>query len=124
MNVLIVTGSRHGCSSEQQRDALRRAIESCGCVLHGNGDGVDQEADTLARELDKDLIVVPALWTPRGKPAGPMRNSLMVRIGVALRDYGHAVSFLALPSHEPKGTRDCLTKLKAARIGGTVVAPD
>lgn len=121
--MLVVTGSRHGCSSEDQRAALRHAIASCDCVLHGNASGVDQEADTLARELDKDLIVIPALWTPRGKPAGPIRNSLMVCVASALRDAGNTVSFLALPSREPKGTRDCLGKLKAARIGGTVVDP-
>jgi hypothetical protein len=125
VNVLVVTGSRHGCTAAQ-RIELRRAIASsdCDCVLHGNAEGVDREADDLAHEFDKNIIRVPALWTSRGNQAGPIRNSFLVTVAAALRDAGNHVHFAAFPSADPKGTKDCIRKLKSAHIGGSVTAPD
>lgn len=117
VNVLVVTGSRHGCTG-QQYAVLRREIAAYDCVMHGGADGVDREADQLARELDKDLIVLPALWTPRGKKAGPIRNSLLADVACALRDDGHSVRFAAFPAPDSTGTHDCIKKLKAFGIDG------
>lgn len=50
-------------------------------IIHGNAEGVDSEADYWARSHCIPRFVFPANWGHHKKSAGPIRNSLMLKIG-------------------------------------------
>jgi hypothetical protein len=50
-------------------------------IIHGNADGVDSEADDWARSHCIPRFVFPANWGHHKKAAGPIRNSLMLKVG-------------------------------------------
>lgn len=114
MSRLLVTGSRDWTNA----DAIAFALGAC-CALfdrrvtliHGDcPTGADALADEIWRALVPDLPVEPhpADWDLHGKAAGPIRNSEMVALGADL--------CLAFPLEDSRGTRDCMSKAKAAGI--------
>lgn len=120
MKFLVVTGSRHG-ASDHQLVALRQKIQEFDAVLHGGQDGVDRQADQIARSANRDVIVIPALWYERKRAAGPMRNATLAVVAAALKQAGHDVEYLALPAEDSSGTWDAANKLKQGDIRGAVV---
>lgn len=53
-------------------------------IVHGAcPTGVDRIAHEWAFDRGVDLVLVPALWKPHGKPAGPRRNKLMATLGIS-----------------------------------------
>jgi hypothetical protein len=80
-------------------------------VLHGGADGVDKIAGWAARfharERELHEVIVPALWSPYGKSAGPRRNAAMLMLRP---DFA-----FAYPTGGP-GTADMLKRLAAANI--------
>ena len=120
LDILIVTGSRHGCTPAQLK-ALHEQITQADVVVHGNAGGVDEEADRIAYELGRDIIRIPALWLSRKRSAGPRRNDMVAVVARAFRSDGHRVHYLACPADDSSGTWNCVSKLKAIEIPGEVV---
>lgn len=117
---VLITGSRNLTHLTLVFDALYAVVdENPGrkiVVVHGDAQGADRLADTVARR-DPDRFVRephPAQWrTETGgvdRGAGVRRNQEMVNLGadVCLAFY-HAAS-------ENKGTRDCVRRATKAGI--------
>jgi hypothetical protein len=117
--ILIVTGTRHGVHGERLA-TLRREVLDADLIIHGDGSGVDRDARTIARNNDIQDLCAPANWGKHPTDAGPMRNSWMALVAVALKQAGHFVRFAAFPDPTSSGTWDTVNKLKAESIEGTV----
>lgn len=70
--------------------------------------GADLMGDRWAETRGIDRIVFPPNWTGRGRPAGPYRNGLMVKIG-------QPEIVFAFPTGGP-GTEDMMRQARAAGI--------
>lgn len=116
MRVVLVTGTRDlrdPTIVHAELEKLRPEL-----VLHGwCPKGVDAYADAWARERGLLVVRVAADWQRHGKrAAGPMRNSVLVRLAVAWRYLGHDVVCLAMPGPKSVGTHDCWRKAHAAGL--------
>lgn len=85
---ILVTGSRDWVDVPRLRDVLDSELLLAGArpvvVVHGCASGVDQQADTWARERRVSAERHPALWRPKGiynPQAGLLRNRRMVGLG-------------------------------------------
>lgn len=90
--------------------------------------GPDDDADSWCENnglfIGKNKIRVrhhyfQADWKKHGKAAGPIRNAEMVRAATA--DGVMDVRFRAYRYNGSRGTTDCINRLKAAGVVGTVM---
>lgn len=76
---VLVCGGRDFKDKDLMEDVLKGFDISC--IIEGEAGG----ADTLAREYAKGqgihVLPFPAQWDLYGKPAGPIRNAEMLRVG-------------------------------------------
>ena len=118
---VIVTGSRLLESAHPVRAELYDLLNNLApnetlTVVHGDcPTGADRHASNWVADqhYDTDLGIVieerhPADWNMFGPAAGPRRNSEMVALGADL--------VLAFPVGASRGTRDTMTKARAAGI--------
>lgn len=79
---LIVCGGRDFDAAAWAWDVLDWLAPSL--VIHGDcRTGADRIAHEWAVDRGVDVVTVPALWKPHGRAAGPRRNKLMARLGIA-----------------------------------------
>lgn len=76
-------------------------------LVHGDADGTDTLADTWADERRVDVEVYPADWDRHGPAAGPIRNSLMLKM---------SKPDLAVVFPGERGTNDMHAKARAAKV--------
>lgn len=79
-------------------------------VIHGDAQGADRNAGYWAEEMGIHVARVPALWPVYHKPAGPMRNRVMLDLEPDLVIAFHD------KIDESKGTKDCLQEAKRRGI--------
>ena len=88
---IIICGSRDWVDDSVMRHFLqhwggpysplhRREI----AIVHGDARGADKMADQIARGLGFSVEPHPADWRGQGRAAGPIRNKLMLDLGVDL----------------------------------------
>lgn len=113
-SVVIVTGSRQWKDREEIRRRLSRY--PIGTILiHGAAPGADSIAESLTPELG--MIPVPhPYFSERGKAGGPIRNALMVALGVLYKKFGYDVTVEAFPMPESRGALDCMTQAQTAGL--------
>lgn len=85
--------------------------------------GADRFADEWAVSVGVPVLRLPARWQSRGRSAGPIRNTRLMRVAEALQDAAHRVVGLGFPLGVARGTRDCLNKLDTASIAYRVFSP-
>lgn len=81
--LLVCGSSKHSNYSDIDR-AMSRMWDKYGpfdFVITGGAPHVDTVADDIARERGWDRIVFPANWEGRGRSAGHVRNSFMMKYG-------------------------------------------
>lgn len=114
---VIVSGDRNGPSRRQAEaleNLLRRLPASC-IIVNGGAQGVDAAAERIARHLGLACETFKAQWKKFGKPAGAIRNSVMLKSGA---DY-----VLAFPGPTSRGTWDMVSKAKMAGVETLIVTP-
>jgi len=108
-------GSRDFKNKDIIRRQIKRMIELYGDDLHVVSGrcptGADEIADKISTELEVDFTGYPAKWSKYGKPAGPRRNTKVVK------DVTSVFAFYTDRSNS-RGTTDTVTK---ARIKGMPV---
>lgn len=115
MRRVLVTGSREMGDLERVYNALRAQAKIAGgaenlTVVHGAATrGADAHAAAFCRWCPAVTEEAhPANWEAYGKVAGFIRNTRMVNLGADV--------VLAFPRGEARGTYDCVTRAKAAKI--------
>lgn len=114
---VLVTGTRR-TPTRPDVEAIRAALTAVQptVVIHGAATGVDQLADLWAREVGVSRIPLPALWTTRGRRAGPERNGRLVDMLGVFRDSGYDCVVLAFPDGDSVGTWNCVDQARTARF--------
>jgi len=115
---VLICGSRTWDDYHRVLEALRRIHEvtPVEVVIEGEARGADTLGRQAAEELAIPVLKFPADWNKYGKAAGPIRNQQML-------EEGKPTYFLAFanPTLEAtKGTKDMVTRLRKANIGGFV----
>jgi hypothetical protein len=110
---ILISGTRNNLNDEH-RKIIQGELEKINVdvefrdmsptLIHGDCDGVDKFASSVATQLRWSSIAVPAQWHLYGKKAGPIRNQQMIDIYIP-----HI--FLAFPSLTSRGTFDCIQKV-------------
>jgi hypothetical protein len=97
---IMVTGSR----GFERLGLVRTHFERLepGTLIHGNAQGVDQEAAKVCKELGWRICAFPADWS-NGRAAGMMRNRVMV--AQCQKDNGKVLAFW---DGESKGTKHAI----------------
>jgi hypothetical protein len=116
--LVLVTGSRYWHYVMPIYEELRSLPEGT-ILIHGGANGADDMAQACAKEMCPniiDVICFPAKWNDFGKAAGVIRNQQMID---AHPDY-------VLAFHNDlegsKGTKDCVTRARKAKIPVKVVS--
>lgn len=113
MRAVLVTGGR----DFDNKDAVFAALDEWepDIVIHGKcATGADYWAQKWADQQELPFAAFPAKWTRLKKPAGPIRNSEMVRFAAVLERADVEVIVLAFPGET--GTEDCVTKATRANL--------
>jgi hypothetical protein len=74
---VIVAGSRRGRPDHELVDALVLSGFTPTEFVLGGAQGVDAQADALARSMDIPITTFRANWAAAGRAAGPIRNRRM-----------------------------------------------
>jgi hypothetical protein len=94
-----------------------KAMDLDTTIIHGACRGADLMAEEAAKKFQRDYMGFPARWGTDGKPAGPIRNSHMLRV---------AKPQIVLAFHDDiensKGTKDMVTKARAAGIPVEIIS--
>lgn len=115
---VLITGSRDWDDEDQIAVAIYYQAASKGLLPHEVTvvEGEARGADKLSRKVAEDAGMIvephPARWADFHKAAGPIRNQEMVDAGADV-----ALAFYMAGS---KGTRDCIERIKAAKIPLTI----
>lgn len=107
---LLVTGSRTITDTGFIHQTLDQCPFQPDTLVHGNAEGVDQNAMGWAVKngIDVEAHPVPEwAWDELGAKAGPMRNNYMVSESDAV---------VAIWDGESSGTRDTIDKAEAAGL--------
>lgn len=87
--IALCFGSREWRDTEPiEADLADLAANSI--VVHGGARGADMLADKIARQMGLHVARVDALWKFHGKKAGPIRNEMMLALGVT-HAYGYSL---------------------------------
>lgn len=111
---ILVTGSRELSPASAQiiRNAFYEVFRATDwrpvVLVHGDAQGVDKIAASLAAAAGWTLEPHAADWDGRGKVAGPERNMRMVAAGADI--------CLAFPRSGSRGTWDCIRRAADAGI--------
>jgi hypothetical protein len=112
-DIVLVTGDREWGTMDEEnviREALNELLVPS-LIIHGDARGADKMAASVGIELGHYVSIFPALWGRDGKPAGPLRNKVMVEIAnVLMLDYFVHVYAFHNNIEESKGTKDCINR--------------
>lgn len=115
--VVLVTGTRHVLSKKHKEiiysellHVKNSATEEV-CLVHGSCSGVDEYCSQVAKEFGWSIVPFKADWS-KGKRAGPERNQKMI-------DCSRPHVVLAFPAPDSRGTRDCVTRVRAYALSAT-----
>lgn len=115
--VWLITGTRdvgpQAYNLLMQHIGAEWALGKPDLVIHGNARGVDTLVGDALRANGVYVIAMPANWDEYGKKAGPIRNTQMVSMGVALRNCSWRVKVLAFPGPNSVGTPDMVERCRA-----------
>lgn len=92
--VVIICGGREYRNSTRMEEIILE--EKPTFIIEGDAPGADKLAGLLAQKLNIDYAAIPALWTARGKSAGPRRNHVMAMVLKALSSNSE-MKILAFP---------------------------
>lgn len=109
---LLVTGGRNYNDRVKAFEVLDKYLGRIDAVVVGDAQGADALAVEWARMHGVPLFHFFAEWSKYGKRAGPLRNSIAVRVGQPT----HAVVFPG-----GKGTADMVERLNVAGVPMEIV---
>lgn len=110
---VVVTGSRGWTNAGAIHRRLSLLPEGS-TIIHGRaGSGADWIADVYARQLDFDVVRMPADWDLYGRRAGIVRNIEMLNTDPEL--------VLAFWDGESRGTRHCVEEARKRGIPVEVI---
>jgi hypothetical protein len=113
---VLITGSRTWGNVHAIRRELEK-LSSGSIIIHGGARGADTIADSIARELDLEVLVFRAEWARFYRAAGVIRNEAMLKEGKP---------DLVLAFHEEiatsKGTHDMVRRATAAGVPVRVIS--
>ncbi len=104
--LLIISGSRDWWEPEPIRELLSWFDPYWTLVIHGAARGADRIGHKLATSLGFCSVGFPADWDRYGLAAGPERNRVLQKIGIANMRLGVSVHAGLFPLPQSKGTRD------------------
>ena len=108
---LLVCGDREWANQHLMDEVLECLFaHDIDIVIHGNARGADQMAGRVADRYGVHTAVVKALWDYYHKPAGPIRNRVMLGLEPEL-----VVAFHN-NIEESRGTADMLTIAEEAGV--------
>lgn len=116
MITVLVTGSRDWTDEATIRHELQCIQDdNLNCKLvHGAARGADSIAAKIASEMGWLIEAYPADWQKHGKKAGPIRNQVML-------DLGMPDMVLAFPLPQSIGTFDMIRRAENAGVPVRVV---
>jgi hypothetical protein len=109
---VIISGDRNwtGPELEYKIECLLLQMPRNTLIIHGDCKGVDKTADKVARRLGFPISSKPADWERYGRgagsPAGPIRNTEMLNMGVDVV-YAFHQNY-----EKSKGTKDMVNQAK------------
>ena len=111
MRILVCGHRRYSNMSR-----IRRLLEKhkATTVAHGGAPGADQCAERAALRLGLPVMEFPADWKSHGRAAGPIRNSLMLKIF-------KPDLVLAFPLRGSRGTWDMVNRAHLAGVPVEVI---
>lgn len=117
--ILLVIGDRHWKDRAKLGREIVRRKKKIKFLVHGGARGADLIADEYARLLGIQTVMCDANWTFYKRAAGPIRNSMQLKVAMALAAFlKEQLVVLAFHSNlkESKGTRDMIIKARRARV--------
>lgn len=128
--IIQVTGGRKWSHVQPVRFCLEHIQRSVPydklpiTLIHGDALGLDTIAKNEAHFLGMNVISIPANWAFYKKPAGAIRNDMMLKVALMLDGYRKVgvwpQEIIGLAFHEnigwSKGTKDMIKKMKAMSI--------
>ena len=80
--VVLVCGGRDYKDSKHVDEVLSGMLAHYGelIIVHGNAGGADSEAAYWAQLNDQHKVGMPAIWRRHNRAAGPIRNSMMLKL--------------------------------------------
>jgi hypothetical protein len=115
---VLVTGSRDWKDEKAIERELKKLPQGT-VIIHGAcPTGADALADKIAMKLGFKLRRYPADWENKGKSAGPIRNSAMIKAEHSDDEGVPIAKALAFTPDldRSRGTRDCVRKVRSAGI--------
>ena len=103
--VVIVCGSRFWKARGPIQRELEARKSSIKLVIDGVAPGADTIGNAVAKSLGLDFKRIPAKWHIYGKPAGPIRNSEMLKVLLAHEDTDKLVLAFHEDIRSSKGTK-------------------
>lgn len=131
MKTLTISGSREWADYEAFSNYVDLEIEKRGGVdAIKAGDcptGVDVMADRYARKHELHFFRFAAKWSTEGNKAGPIRNSIMLKVeprpALDFAHYPGLYGWIAFPGPTSKGTVNFIAKAED-RMAGTIIEVD
>jgi 7-cyano-7-deazaguanine synthase in queuosine biosynthesis len=81
--VVIVTGDRHWKNEAKIAKQLLKRRKKIKLLIQGGAKGADTIANMRAQLLGIPCVTAEANWSKFGPAAGPIRNSLMLKLALA-----------------------------------------
>lgn len=78
--IVLVCGGRNWDDRKKIYDRLSELDPDADFVIQGGARGADSIVGEVCRELEISYARIAARWTRYGKPAGPIRNKLMLAL--------------------------------------------
>lgn len=111
--IALITGSRDWRDLTAMRAALLDVPDDA-IFIHGDCVGADKVARIVLKNRCHEVSVP---YSQRhGKAGGPIRNQVMVDMGVAYRTAGYEVKVYAFPMRDSIGTYDLMRRATKAGI--------
>lgn len=119
--IALVTGSRKWKDRHKVWKEIYKRRKKLTYVFHGGAKGADLLADDCAALLGIQTVRCDALWGRHGLAAGPIRNTMMLRLFLAVG--GKEKIVLAFHSNlaKSKGTKDMVRRAKKAGLTVKVI---
>lgn len=117
--IAIVTGDRHWKKEAAVHRELFKRRKKLILVMEGGAKGADRCANVGAKLLKIPTATFDANWETQGLAAGPIRNSVMLKFGLALSQ-ALKTKLIVLAFHKnlkkSKGTIDMVRRARKRKV--------
>ena len=121
--LLLATGDRKWKNRRSVWKEIYKRRKKLLFVFHGGARGADALVEDCCKLLGIQPVRLDALWEKQGRAAGPIRNSMMLKLFLSVQIPGQSKMVVAFHKNleKSKGTKDMVRRAKKAKLRVKVV---